>query len=604
MDSTSDKKLVFNGFIVIILAIALFVMDYLTSFNGFYTSNIPIWRWIVGVLGSGVSLVILFYILLKDWGHWKLGISSVILMFSFLLFGLSNFGNLNWIRIAGLFILYNFLVLPTIDDSNEEEKISQNWTFTVLLWIDYLLLGSLDSFTNGDLDKINRLFVPVYLYYYTLFFMKKTRFWFFTLVLSLLLAFSVFSVAGGQQLFSPDISQMAKSERNAFVNALLDFGDALVSIPKVIKEGINKTFNPDLGGDPEPVEDPQGLTLEAFEQGDRPFRTGSKVYATSMLEAKTLEKPIEAYVICYTEVEDEFGEDIIQYGKINGKTDPAKFTIISFSQHTVRCSFDSLPAGDYEIMFNASFDFASEIRKKIYLIDRQRLMNDQISLDNKGQDSSSENVLKTLYDIDDTDPEAIYTSGPIELGLGTDNLPIDIGQGEVRETQYSVSIENDWSKGGQISKFNSIYLKIPNTFMFVDDSCDLDITVTNEQSEADYNTYKLIMDDRFSNIEEAVGVSCIAQIGSNSLDPTPITVKYLKAYVDYTYVMQEEVDVEVEQGPTADEGLNTRNDLCCRVEYETEINYYWVVDETECQGYGDAAISSKIADSEKCEDEN
>jgi hypothetical protein len=305
-------------------------------------------------------------------------------------------------------------------------------------------------------------------------------------------------------------------------------------------------------GQTEEVEEPQGLTIKELEQGDRIFREGSSVYTTSMLEAKTLDKPIEAYVICYTELEDEYGESYIEYGKINSREGSVKFTIISFSQHTIRCSFDTLPKGKYEIVFNASFDFGSEISKKIYLMDRQRLENDRISLENKGKDPSSSNVLRELYDIQDIDPVPIYTSGPVELGIGTDNLPIDIARGEIRQAQFSVSAENEWSRGGKISKFNNIYLKIPDTFWFssLTDSCDLKISSTNEQNEQGYRTYKLELDERFSNIKNKVGVSCILDMDSNSLDYSkPVTTRFLKSYVEYNYVMQQKVNVDVKESP-------------------------------------------------------
>ncbi len=603
-----------NVFVPFLLAVILLLVEAASGYTGWgmsWQNIMKAWQisgldWLT--LAGGISLLIIigtlhfedFKVVIQD------SILYIIMIFVLLFFAFTG-GPLAMIHIAISFFI--FLTLP-IQDKSFKTLLELTTLFCVIDYVGYGVLATLFR-SNSNIFLLhytlnpNLVFVIIQgLNYQSPGFFRGVL---LLLITAMILSF-IFLVVdtatyyGALQRASPQ--EIAQGVSHFYEGSFENF----VSYFTSATHGFSQLFNMSSYNDPgtqEQTEEPQGLTLKALDQGDRPFITGNNIYGTAMLEARTLEKPIEAYVICYTEVEaqDDMAEDYIEYGKINGMTGPLKFTIISFSQHTVRCSFETLPPGDYEVVFNATFDFASEIRKKIYLMDRQRLMNDQINLENKGRESSSENVLIELYDITDTDPKPIYTSGPVMLGIGTDNLPIDIGKNEIRKSQFSVSAENDWSKGGKIASFNDIYLKIPETFSFSDpmQSCDLPVTLTNEQYEDNYKTYKMELDERFTNIRKDIGVSCIMDISSSSLEPVPVTVKYLKSYLEYTYVMQEEVDVEVEESPMADEELYDSNQLCCEVKYEAETKYYRVVNEEECDNYNTDESDSKLVDYEMCE---
>ncbi|MBT3720376.1 hypothetical protein HOG47_01900 [archaeon] len=563
-------------------------------------------QWIT--VGSGISAIIAlavfrgFHEFVSDW-------KQLFLPTFFVLVFITLGG-----PIALLHILGTGLVFFTTPMGNRS-FIKEYNSAVVISALDFIIFGLILMFWGADktmlaaryIWNINLMFVCGY----GLQFQQKGA---LKVVMGIILGTMVFLVVFITPLtasYIKHINTVGPAElTNSIAFAFLDTSSNFMNYLKTGSHGVSQLFNMSQysgGGSSEEPEDPQGLYLKELDQGDRPFRTGSKVYATAMLEAKTLEDPIVAQVICYTTMENDLGDEEAVMGKTNGNIGATQFTIISFSQHTVRCSFDQLPEGDYEIYFNATFDFAAEIRMKLYLMDRERLLNDQVSLENKGQDSSSENVLKRIYDIDDTDPEPIYTSGPIKLQLGTDNLPIDIGAGTIRQSQYSLIVENDWDKGGRIDKFNNIYIKIPDTFALSNpaDSCDLPASITNEQFEKGFKTYKLDLDDRFTNIKDAIGVSCMMDLTSNSLDPTPITIRYVKAYVDYTYVMQEKTEVEVEGRGTSNNEVIVRNDICCKVDYEGgETKHYYVINNDECTNYNSDTSTATLVNSEFCENES
>ncbi|MBT4272240.1 hypothetical protein HOK76_06805 [archaeon] len=92
---------------------------------------------------------------------------------------------------------------------------------------------------------------------------------------------------------------------------------------------------------------------------------------------------------------------------------------------------------------------------------------------------------------------------------------------------------------------------------------------------------------------------------SNSLDPTPITIRYVKAYVDYTYVMQEKTEVEVEGRGTSNNEVIVRNDICCKVDYEGgETKHYYVINNDECTNYNSDTSTATLVNSEFCENES
>jgi hypothetical protein len=550
-----------SAFLPFLLALFLFFFDLIMGFDGFVLRNIfssfsRVWPSLLQsgfTLSLGVAGIIVllrlkgqeFKELLADYMFFAVFILLVVFFF---ILG----GPIALVHVVGLLLIFHFMNF---------HDLKKEMAYTLLFCaIDFALYDLLAMWFRFNYIR--------YVLNLTLLFVAATgreyeqskflKFIFTLIIIVEIGAIIIFLVGGFGSLYliqTRDPAEIVRGSlgfyKTVFGKLFQDFSQSMGSGLHWFSQLFNMSSYGPTQGDPEEVE-PQGLSIRELDQGDRIFREGMKVEKTTMLEAKTLYKPIEVYVICYTELEDEYGEKVVQYGNINGYSGPVRFTIISHAQRTAICSFSSLPKGTYEIIINASFDFSSEITKRIYLMDRQRLTNDQINLQNKGSDSSSANVLRELYDIKDVNPTPIYTSGPVKLGIGTDNLPIDIGRGEIRQTLFSVSAENDWSRGGRIARFNSMYLKIPDTFVFssLTESCDIQIMRTNEQSEQGYITYKVILDDRFSDVKNKMGVSCIVDMNSASLDPTPVTTRSLKSYIEYTYVMQQKINIDVKEGIT------------------------------------------------------
>ena len=78
------------------------------------------------------------------------------------------------------------------------------------------------------------------------------------------------------------------------------------------------------------------------------------------------------------------------------------------------------------------------------------------------------------------------------------------------------------------------------------------------------------------------------RVDSSSLDPVPVTTRFLKAHVDYTYLLEEQISVEVEENPYDDfvddgnNGLLGNPEVCCKIYTYTgqgrpsTVSYKWL----------------------------
>jgi hypothetical protein len=269
-----------------------------------------------------------------------------------------------------------------------------------------------------------------------------------------------------------------------------------------------------------------------------------------MLEAKTLEKPMNIKVSCNTTVEENDTEIEIM-GIVNEDNQATEIEVPVFSgvERNIPCLFENLSAGDYDIEFKAEFVFAADSTHKIYMMERERMLNDFRVLDDKGIESTKENILSQIYDIQDTNPESIYTTGPIELAIGTDKVPWDLAATNNVKPLFGLTIKNIWEDGGKIEKINAIYFKVPQPMTIQKNTCTgipLDVMSSQDvqEKEGGYTVYKL--DPKIEDIKDEATIGCYLVVDNTALDPAPVTTRYLKAHADYTYILSKKVTIEVE----------------------------------------------------------
>ncbi|MEM4397393.1 MAG: hypothetical protein QW757_02065, partial [Candidatus Woesearchaeota archaeon] len=300
-------------------------------------------------------------------------------------------------------------------------------------------------------------------------------------------------------------------------------------------------------------EKPQGVYLKEIKAGDYVYKEGMPIYISAILEARKIDTPFDVKVQCYTEKINDIGKKEKIYGYINqlGQTEK-QIKVISGAETTIQCIFDkdTLPYGDYTITINASFEFTTESIKKIYLMDRDRMLNDYKLLSTKNIEPSKQAILD-LYKINDANQPSIYTTGPVELSIGTENVPWDIGDENINP-RFGLKIQNKWIDGGKISRLKTIYLKIPDTFNILENTCTgiavEDVSSTDEEKEKSLKTYKIPVSD-IGNIENQLTFICLMEIDKKALDKTPITTRYLKSQIIYDYELTKKIQLSIEKKP-------------------------------------------------------
>ncbi|MEM2139062.1 MAG: hypothetical protein QXM96_02830, partial [Candidatus Woesearchaeota archaeon] len=156
-----------------------------------------------------------------------------------------------------------------------------------------------------------------------------------------------------------------------------------------------------------------------------------------------------------------------------------------------------------------------------------------------------------LYKITDGNNPSIFTTGPVSLAIGTENSPWDIGDDNINP-RFGITINNLWEEGGKISKLKTIYLKVPETFDIIENTCTgisvESVSSTDEEKEKSLKTYKIPVSD-IGNIENQLTFICLMEIDKKSLDKTPITTRYLKSQIVYDYELIEKIQLNIEKKP-------------------------------------------------------
>ncbi len=575
--SISSTPLAQSAIVPVLLSILLYLIDIVMGFGGLhigYIRNNLLTFWQTsGLAIVSITAGVLSHYLLMRHGNFDKREAILFGIFTALfLFILFIGGRFLIIHLALVAVIVYLLKSPNMDT---KAKLSFIITFYI---IDFFLVGILNSYLkrpNPDLYFV----IP----FFQIFVLTKALEYesnkFFRTLYQLSIA-TVVIAATFQGIYDVNIYNAAVKESPEYIKQNIvefyttgfkNFGNFVAEITF----GVTTLFNVSqytYTGQQEQTQNPQGIFIEPLEPGHI-FTEGMPVYAWALLEARTLDDPITALISCKTERKTQYGDQ-----EIMGIADPDQLLVIKGAERSISCEFPPLPEDSYNIIFNAQFNFSADARKKIYLMDRDRMLDDLRLLRQKGIEPARDTLLRELYDITDTDPELIYTSGPIAIGMKTDNVPWDVGRASQSPLKplFGVTITNYWPKGGRIKRINNLYFKIPDEMNLLTELCDPNTPMdeTSEESEPGYKVYKLNTEELIAtrgeeiliDIDEFRTFNCRIEVDENSLDNIPVTTRFLKVHVDYDYVLEEELDIDVERlelGEDAQDILN-RNQFCCQ----------------------------------------
>ncbi len=226
-----------------------------------------------------------------------------------------------------------------------------------------------------------------------------------------------------------------------------------------------------------------------------------------------------------------------------GKIRPAgPFRIFSYDEQDVDCTFEaesdgkgkrvSLTPGGHTITFSAKFNFVTKAYRKAYFADYDLLRS-----------LNKENIdIFTQYNLE-RNPKGIYTNGPVEIGIETQDIMGVKDDDEARRPSIGFSLKNKVL--GELKKINEIKLFVPEGLKV--DYC----TPFNfeEQGTFDGHTIYSLKDKGYENNRNAELQSfrCVFKVtGKDTLmDKGPISTRYFKVEARYDYVLHRSKEITV-----------------------------------------------------------
>ena len=288
-----------------------------------------------------------------------------------------------------------------------------------------------------------------------------------------------------------------------------------------------------------------GVYLENIQAADKSFFENEQVVVWGDLEAKTLDRPIYVYMSC-------------EAGDVKGEIFPEKlarkeyfenpeegYEIEQLEQIGFECRFGKgrLETGTNRIDIKAEFNFETLSFLKTYFMDIERV---------RALRKENINPL-TQYGIKDKTPTAVFTNGPVRLGIGTVDPPVGVNAEDGAYTYIGVTVERQWL--GKIKNITELTIQVPNVLELGDSNlvCRDDFENLGEKEEG-YNVYTLT-DDAINKIKTPItdfrSWRCSINVpeASKVLGATPVTTYYYRANAKYVYEVKKPITVFVKSVP-------------------------------------------------------
>jgi hypothetical protein len=300
-----------------------------------------------------------------------------------------------------------------------------------------------------------------------------------------------------------------------------------------------------------------GVYLENLEASDPEYRDGDKVSVWANLKVKALstgdDKPVRISVTCWMDKEKNSG-DLGNNKKI------LTFDVYSQEEASIECTFPQATAGAHTIYIRAEYDFTTLAYIKAYFMDYQK----KRSMLMEKLDIFQE------FGITDTNPTAVFTNGPIKVGMATTEAqPIGIkidNQDDL--SRVGVTIEN--RDEGYVMNVSKLSLQVPLGIKIKtgDEACDHPIkevdssmcvqlcksgSIANRpacENDCSFYTYYELNMDRTKKLKTFQNVYCHFGYDSKYLDNllgnAPISTKYIRTIVDYDYSLEKSATIYVQ----------------------------------------------------------
>lgn len=242
-------------------------------------------------------------------------------------------------------------------------------------------------------------------------------------------------------------------------------------------------------------------------------------------------------------VSDRFDEALKRNGTIKQKP----FTVSTYDEQDLDCIFPviapttgngkakSLTMGEHTITFNAQFNFTTKAYKKAYFTDYELLR----SLNRENIDVFQQYNLEK-------NPKAVYTNGPIEIGMETQDI-ITLRQDDSRSPTIGFSLRN--RQTGDLKRINKISLSLPaglEIATITDPSstsqpkldCNKNFILDTTLTTNELNVYSLSNEEyKNNNKEDLQSFRCTLKVENKELlmDQSPVVTRYFQINANYEY---------------------------------------------------------------------
>lgn len=253
----------------------------------------------------------------------------------------------------------------------------------------------------------------------------------------------------------------------------------------------------------------------------------------------------------------------------------------------IDCAFNDaqLEPGTEIVDFKVKFPFVTKSYIKTYFMDILRL-ND---MKRQKLDPFAH------YKITDKKPVAVYTGGPIMIGIGIeDNLPLTvstIGEEEQRSFRLGITLENKWK--GKIVKLSELEIIVPEGILL---QCPL--FVYSGDNNSNYKLSEIGQKQIGKGIETSKTYNCRivaenAESAKKLLNNIPMVTKYIKVTARYDYELEESTTIRLKRGDSLIGDLTTC-DACC-------FDYDGCFCNVNCEGLASEVSGGNTCEKKSCE---
>jgi len=214
-----------------------------------------------------------------------------------------------------------------------------------------------------------------------------------------------------------------------------------------------------------------GGFLEYLRPADPQFYAGEDVIVWAMLQARTLDDGLAIDVNCYHGKKLEDGTFPYE-----GDAYPAILPRIYDEEEVdLDCRFPygtNFEEGSNSVTVQADFHFETMAYLKTYFMDKDNIR----AMERNGMDPLDE------FGIEDKNPIAKYTNGPVKIGMGPSDPPIGLGASYPVNPRLSITLTTNDGWKGKIKQVEELMIMLP-------ESMSLDTTFCPEFDEIDKEKY-------------------------------------------------------------------------------------------------------------------